>query len=207
MRIHTLLATVALCSACLVARADTVYSSFVSGEDSGQSSAVLQPAEAEAVAFASNGNYIFTEAFIAAGEDPQANSVVDLAIYSSVNGQVGTSLLDLGSKTLTVSPLTGGVNTFSATGTLDLLQGQQYWLVATQISGGDFIWGGTPGTEPTEYSSDAGAQFSPVSPTNLEFAITGTPYTPAAATPEPSSFALLGSGLLGFAGLLQRRSR
>jgi len=192
LRIRILLAAAALFSAGFVAHADTVYSSYVSAEDAGFSQ--LEPGVAEAVAFTSNGNYIFTGA-----------SVVDLAIYSSVNGQVGTSLLDLGSHTLVVSPLTGGTNTFSATGALDLLQGQQYWLVATQISGGDFIWIETPGIEPTEYSSDAGTDFSQVSPTNLEFAIMGTPFTPAAATPEPSSFALLGSGLLGFTGLLQRR--
>jgi hypothetical protein len=168
-------------------------------------SSVLQPGVAEAVAFTSNGNYVFTGASVPAGENPQANSVVDLAIYSSVNGQVGTSLLDLGSQTLVVSPLTGGINKFSANGALDLLQGQQYWLVATQISGGDFMWLETQGIEPTEYSSDAAAGFSPVSPTNLEFAITGTPFTPAAATPEPSSFALLSSGLLGLTGLLQKR--
>ena len=30
-------------------------------------------------------------------------------------------------------------------------------------------------------------------------------YTPTAATPEPSSFVLLGSGLLGFAGFVRRR--
>lgn len=48
-------------------------------------------------------------------------------------GRLARRLLDLGSKTLVVSRLTGGVNTFSATDTLDLLDGQQYWLVATEI--------------------------------------------------------------------------
>jgi hypothetical protein len=204
LRIRTLLATAALFSACLVAHADTIYNNFSSGEDA--SSLELQPGVAEAVAFTPNGNYVLTGATVLAGENPQANSVVEFAIYSSVDGTVGTSLMNLGSHTLTVSPLTGGANTFSATGTLDLLQGQRYWLVAIQNGGGDFIWlGSGSSAEPGSYSNDSGVNFGPVSDTALEFAITGTPYTPTAAKPEPSSFALLGSGLLGFAGVLRKR--
>jgi hypothetical protein len=71
-----------------------------------------------------------------------------------------------------------------------------------RLAGGDFIWIDVPGLEPIEYSTDAGAEVSPISPTGLQFAITGTPYTPPAATPEPSTIALLGTSLLGFAVFL-----
>jgi hypothetical protein len=90
--------------------------------------------------------------------------------------------------------------TYSFASSLDLTAGTEYYfyenadIPAGAISGGNTITGGE-----NYYASVATGDFA-AEGDSANFLVTGS-----AATPEPSTFALLGTGLFGLAGLLRRR--
>lgn len=87
---------------------------------------------------------------------------------------------------------------------LDLIGGQTYYFYEDGVAPGFSSATGTPAGMSfyfanNFYNSFANSNGDPVA----NFIVTGNPV--ASATPEPSSIALLGTSLLGFAGILRRR--
>jgi hypothetical protein len=149
-----------------------------------------------------------SDAILALGNLYGSNAPINLYIESDNSGSPGSVLAAL-TQVGTISPYIagGGLVTFTCSGTgCDLASGN-YWLVAVEtdsstldgwfLAYNDVITNiafGTSGS-PTDLSLYPGVSES-------AFQIDGSE---SAATPEPSSFLLLGSGLAGLAGLIKRR--
>lgn len=86
---------------------------------------------------------------------------------------------------------------FNFTGTLS--NGESYTVAAWSFPNSLPMADGTYSTDFTFFLQNGTSTYS-----NGSLIITGSP-GPAAATPEPSSIALLGSGLLGVAGVIRKR--
>ena len=93
----------------------------------------------------------------------------------------------------------GGTYDFGSS--LTLIGGDTYYFYESAALPQGTITGDStyPGHAYFTYSS--GSTYSP--DTSADFLVTGTP----AAAPEPSGLALLGTGVLGFAGVIRRRFR
>jgi hypothetical protein len=115
--------------------------------------------------------------------------------YNGIPGGLSSSTLGfLGSATAS-----GGVYDFNSA--LTLVAGQQYFfyedtIIPTGSVTGDGVYAGGAGYSDFSSTNDF-AGFGQ----SYDFLVTGQ----AAATPEPSTFALLGTGLLGFFGATRRR--
>lgn len=148
-----------------------------------------------AVAFTPSANYTLTGA-AAVLFNALNDTTVDFSIYSSSGNLPDASLGEFGSATL----LAGQEGTFtaSATTSISLLAGTQYWMV---LSGGDdlteVLWEQNAFfPEPWADSTDAIDRtqwMTTVLPAYAQFSVFGTPTgtTPPAATPEPASALLL----------------
>jgi len=93
----------------------------------------------------------------------------------------------------------GGAYSFASS--LDLTAGTQYFFYENGLIAAGAISGGAPlAGQGDAFALSATGDFLNTSQGGTNFLVTGS-----AATPEPSTFALLGTGLLGFAGVLRRR--
>jgi hypothetical protein len=97
----------------------------------------------------------------------------------------------------------GGTYTFSPS--LELTSGLLYYFYENGLAPAGVIGGAVPGPGDAEYlySTGASTDFAAESVASADFLATGSPVS--SVTPEPSSIVLLGSGILGIAGVVRRR--
>lgn len=140
----------------------------------------------------------------------------------TLTANAGSLYSGTGVFTVASAPTSAGVSTYTTTTGLSNLSftiGGQVFNLANANSGSvplvqfvngsltNITYAGQTGTSPNRFAlQSTGAYVFYYN--NLQSASTGTfsaAVAPVAVTPEPSSFALLGTGLLGVAGMLRKR--
>jgi hypothetical protein len=210
MRLRSRLAIPAiLLAASLAAHADTVYSTFGPGQTYNTSEAYVIGASGSsnqviAAPFVPTETVTLTDAVLAL-EQISGSTPVNVYIESSSGGAPG-SILDalpqVGSLTSTPSL----VDFVCASSCSVLDAGTMYFIVAQQSNPStESGWQVSLGPNATIYSNEVGSATGPwTQDSDLAtgaFEVNGT----AVATPEPSSIALLGTGLLALAGAARRK--
>lgn len=180
--------------------ADVVFSNIVGnccggylvgGSDWGTESLGAQFTPAKDTLFQDAQVVVFSDVGLG---DPYFN----MYLFSDVNGLPGTPMATLG--TQLTAPYGGGILT--ATGPqLPLNAGTSYWLVLTPYDHATWVgWeeGGSSNV-PVAFSTDPNGNgaWTHLAPQALQFQIDGIP--------EPSSMVLMGSGVVGLAGMLRHR--
>lgn len=140
--------------------------------------------EALAAAFTPSGDYVLTGAEAGLNSSSTGGGVVGFAVYSDDGGLPGTLLAALQPVTLSANA-SEFVSTGNPSSAIDLLSGDQYWLVLTPGSDTSVNWDpdgtSTVSTAATNDASGASG-WKTTSSDNVAFAIYGTPLVPV---PEP----------------------
>jgi len=215
--LSSMAAIVALGAASVSARAATViYNNFGSGQvynnDLGyQIKACFKCATEYAASFTPSSNYTLSQIDIALFWIGHANNEAKVELVDSSGGHPGTTVLE--SWNLSGMAYFGSgspPDSLLSTGGVTLSSGTQYWVVANPASSGWDLWndnnqghfgGLAEGFEGINggYSWFSGSGYTPA------FDVLGTSPPPPPSTPEPSSLVLLGSGILGLAGVIKRK--
>jgi hypothetical protein len=187
---------------------DVLYSNLGSGSTVYQGGAgwYVDTNYKPAFSFTASSTDYLTELDIALSSSSGTNAVtVELLNDSSGPGTVLESWavgnLPLFNTTSTT------LQTLTSTGGVELVSGDTYWIA--MLPGGSdtyavWNWNSTSATG-TQYENEGSgwAEYATDVPTGA-VEVLGTSETPT-PTPEPGTFALLGSGLLGLAGALRRK--
>jgi hypothetical protein len=202
-----------LCAlAALPASADSLYSTLPPGSFTYQStgwSVNGDPSHLQATAMpfslssAANVSDAQVELTFGSGVD----DTMELAIESDNGGAPSGIVVDTLQETGTIT-WNPGLNTFDCSGASCSLVAGSYWLVAYELDtsasiGWNFSYNQALGNVAFSTSGLSGFTVTP-NDTQAAFQIDGTPSV--AATPEPGSFFLLGSGMAGVALLGMRKA-
>ena len=151
------------------------------------------------------------DAMLALGNKAGGNNPVNVYIESDSGGEPGSilaSLSQVGTIPLWSNGSGGGLVTFTCSGAACTLGAGSYWLVAWEPDANtqqvwDFAYLDLPLVifAYNTLGSPTGPWITDAPVTDAAFQIDG----PNNTTPEPGSLILLGSGLLGLAGVVRRR--
>jgi hypothetical protein len=209
--IYRLTAAMIIGPASLIAHADTVFSNFGPGQTFGTAAYVIGtiPGVNQLIAspFTPTETVTLTDAILAMRQQQGSSpgiTPVTVYIESSVSGAPGT-ILDTLSQVGSLGT-TSSLIDFTCSSCSLLSAGTQYFAVAYQSSAAETdAWNFSVGPTETIYDNGIGSPTGPWSQDlNLEpgaFEVNGT----TGATPEPSSIALFGTGVLTLAGAARRK--
>jgi hypothetical protein len=215
MRFFSPFVVLALFAASTVAaHGDTIYSDLGPGQTYDNSSGgydigtFLTSNQVIAVPFVPNETVRLSGASLALqqifGENPMT-----VYIASSSSGAPGP-ILDTLSQVGTIEPFPPSMVDFTCSTCSVLNVGDTYFLVAQQSDPDSLSeWQLALNHTGTIYDNVHGTSTGPwTTDPNLAFAafeVNGTPFLAPAATPEPASLLLFGSGIMGVAGLARRK--
>ena len=193
MRFYSFIAAAAVLSASLAAHADTLAMSTAG-------TAVLASTLYTGQAFTVTGTGSYADIafnYYTAGLTPYALGTGYL--FSSVYTGTPTGLSSSDPGYLGMAAASNGFYNFGSAVTL--ASGQQYFFYESAAIPAGAISGNSTYAGSFFFSQSSTSGYT--STTAANFDVTGT--STISATPEPSSFALLGTGVLGMAGVLRKR--
>lgn len=203
VRLLTTAAVLALSS--LAAHADTIASTFGPGQTYNANVGWLLSNYIDAAPFVPTETVTLTYAALAV-DWVSGNAPMNVYIESSVDGSPGT-ILDTLSQIGTYQTGSSEVVNFVCSSCSQLDAGTLYFLVGQQndtSTESGWMWSSTNGTFYYNAQGSTTGPWDSEMATLGAFEVDGTP-DPTGVTPEPSSIALMGTGLLGAASAIRRR--
>ena len=198
--------TVALIGLGPLAQAGTVFSNITQTQSPGWAvnGADINYGEQDVAAeFTTSGAVVMSGTSVFVDGFYEAPATFNETLYSNVNGQPGAVVASLADD-LSADV---GYSLVNASGlSVALAADTSYWLVLTPFDANSelgWTFDGDPSVNVDwndKYDGFSGWHAETMD-NSVQFAI----YDTTAATPEPSSLALLGTGILGIAGLVRRR--